>query len=183
MNLKLFILGLISLFIGIFSCSPTLTPITKEMIIENHWSEQDLKQIQFYIARDLVLTRRLNSGEASISKGKIFIKDGQKIEQIVIKNGTPGILLFIPKEDRFAICFDKESSDKFLMFGPNPKVKSRFVLLGKEWDIHSGKISYNGQIYDTSTESSFNLLLINLKRAKEFNRTTEIAKGRKVGSN
>ncbi|MEO6190556.1 MAG: hypothetical protein ABIO44_09625 [Saprospiraceae bacterium] len=180
MNFNKLCIALISTFICLNSCSPSLTPLTKEIISENKWNEAELKKIQFYIAKDLILTRRLSSGESNISGGKILIKDGEKIEQVVIKNGTPGVLLFMPKEDRFAICFDKESTEKFLIFGPNPKVRSRFVLMGKEWDLRSGKVSYNGKVYDTSTESAFNSLLVNLKRAKNLDQSLEVAKGRKI---
>ena len=177
MNLYHFILC-ICIF-GI-SCSPTLTPLTKDIISENRWSESDLKKIQFYIAHDLVLTRRLSSGESTISNGKIILENGEKIEQVIIRQGTPGVLVFMPKEDRLAISFDKESNDKFLIFGPNPKARSRFVLLGKEWDVRTGKITYNNEVYETSTESAFNSLLVNLKRANKLSRSKEIAEGRKI---
>ena len=169
-----------ALFMLTFSCSPRLTPLSGEMIKENGWSSEDLKHVQFYLANDLILSRRLSTGESTISNGKIRIRDGQKIEQIIIKSGTPGTLLFMPKEDRMAISFDDSSNDKYLIFGASPKMRSRFVLFGKEWDAHSGKITYNGQIYDTSSESAFNALLVDLKRASKIIQQTEVAQGRKI---
>ncbi len=168
------------LFTSFFSCSPSLTPITSELIKDNRWNEDDLKKIQFYNSGDIILTRRLNSGESSIKGGKIIVRNGERIEEVVIKNGTPGVLLFMPKEDRYAISFDNDSNEKYLIFGPNPKMSSRIVLLGKEWDYRVGKVSYNGQIYNTTTDAAFSALLINLKKASQVTRHTEIAKGRKV---
>ncbi len=169
------LLGIIS-----YSCSPRLTYINNDMIKQNKWSEEDLKRIQFYLSDNIILTRKLSSGESTISGGKILIKDGQKIEQVVFKKGTPGILLFIPKENRYAISFDNSSTDKYLVFGPNPKMNSRFALMAKEWDRYMGTVSYNGQTYETSSHSAFSALMVNLKRAQDYDKNVEVVKGVKL---
>lgn len=171
---------IVSSLLFTFSCSPTLTYLNNDMIKENKWTEEDLKKIQFYLSENIVLTRSLSSGESTIESGKIKIKNGKKIEQIVFKKGTPGILMFFPKEERFAISFDNSSPDKYLVFGANPKMNSRYALLAKEWDRYSGTVTYNGQTYETSSHSAFSSLLVNLKSAKKIERSTEIAKGNKL---
>lgn len=162
------------------SCSPRLTYFNKEMVKEYQWSEEDLKKIQFYLSEDLVLSRRLNTGESTIQSGKIKIVNGEKIEQVIIKKGTPGLLQFMPKEERYAISFDNSSPDKYLIFGTNPKMNSRIVLMGKEWDRRSGKVTYNNSVYDISANAAFSSLLVNLKRAKKVEENTEYAKGNKL---
>lgn len=180
MNKLTHLLGLMLLGILSYSCSPQLTYINDEMVKQNKWTEDDLKRIQFYLSDNITLTRQLSSGESTITGGKIKIKDGQKIEQIIFKKGTPGILLFLPKENRYAISFDNSSSDKYLVFGPNPKMNSRFALMAKEWDRYMGKVTYNGQIYETSSNSAFSALMVNLKRMHDYNKNVEIAKGVKL---
>lgn len=180
MNKLTHLLGLMLLGILSYSCSPRLTYINDEMIKQNKWTEDDLKRIQFYLSDNITLTRQLSSGESTITGGKIKIKDGQKIEQIIFKKGTPGVLLFLPKENRYAISFDNSSPDKYLVFGPNPKMNSRFALMAKEWDRYMGKVTYNGQIYETSSNSAFSALMVNLKRMHDYDKNVEIAKGVKL---
>ena len=73
--------------------------------------------------------------------------DGRKVEEILIKEGTPGILIFQPKENRFAVSFDASGDDSFLMFGPNPKVGNRYVMLASDWNRKTGKVTYEGKQY------------------------------------
>ena len=102
------------------ACSPTLSPYTQRLHEKYEWKETDLKKVQFYLSDDIVLRRRSESGKAEIQGGEIKIIDGNKYEMIRFKAGTPGVLLFMPKENRMAVSFENGGDDKFLMFGPNP---------------------------------------------------------------
>ena len=112
------------------SCGPTLKPFTENLYDEYEWSERDLQNVQFYLSHDIVLTRKASGHETAIKDGKIRIKEGKKIEKIVIKRGTPGVLVFIPKKNRFAISFDQDEN-KYLMFGPSRKANGRKYIQGK----------------------------------------------------
>ncbi|MCB0683583.1 MAG: hypothetical protein KDC32_22165, partial [Saprospiraceae bacterium] len=130
------------------SCSPTLSPFTRNLLQENRWSDDELKRIQFYLSNDIVLHRKLDSGASTISDGEIKIINGQEVEEVVIRRGTPGVFLFRPKADHFAVSFESTGNDqRFLMFGPNPKLDGRFVLLASEWERRQGKVTYDGVTY------------------------------------
>ncbi len=163
------------------SCSPTLSPFTQKVYDDYHWTADDLKQIQFYISDDIVLRRRVSEGETRIQNGKIKTIDGEKIEEIIFPRGTPCVYLFSPKEQRFAISFESAEPPRYLMFGPNPKFSNRYVLLGKEWDRNRGIISYEGAEWNTSSESAYACLLIDIKRATSIDRKQTVVKGQKVG--
>lgn len=174
------ILIFLSLFIGLSACSPRLTPFTQEIYDQNRWSEQELQKIQFYLSDDIVLRRQYKGGESTIEGGKIRMVDGREVEEIIFKAGTPGVLLFMPKTDRFAISFESNGEERFLMFGPNPKAGDRYVLLAKDWDRRSGEVSYDGKVYRTSSESAFAHLLINLKRIQRMERESRTVRGRTI---
>ena len=55
----------LSSFLGLLltSCSPTLTPFTQKLYEENKWTNDELKQIQFYISDDIVLRRKAENGQ------------------------------------------------------------------------------------------------------------------------
>lgn len=178
-SMKILLLGMMSMFV--ISCSPRLTPFTQKLYDEYNWKPDDLKQIQFYLSEDIVLRRKANEGETRIQDGQIKIINGEKIEEVIFKRGTPCVFLFSPKEQRFAISFEQSDPPKYLIFGPNPKYGNRYVLLGKEWNRNTGTITYQNESWYTTTESAYACLLVDLKRATSIERTSEVVRGQRVG--
>lgn len=174
--IKLSFIALIGL---ISSCSPSLNYYTETMHDDYKLSEAELQSVQFYLSQDIVLYRDLGINESKISEGKIKIIDGRKVEEIIFPRETPGVLVFSPKENRFAISFE-EGEDSFLMFGPNKKAGGKFVLLAKEWDRRVGKVSYKGKIYKTNSTSAMSALLVDVDKARKVSRKTKKVGGRKV---
>lgn len=173
-QLSLFaIIGLMS------SCSPSLNYYTETMHDDYRLSEAELQSVQFYLSKDIVLYRDLGINESKISEGKIKIVDGRKVEEIVFPKETPGVLMFSPKANRFAISFE-EGEDSFLMFGPNKKAGGKFVLLAKEWDRRVGKVTYKGKTYNTTSQSAMAALLVDVDKARKVSRKTKKVGGRKI---
>lgn len=161
------------------SCSPQLSTLNQRLIDEHHWTNDELTKIQFYLSDPIILFRKAESSQTTINKGKIKYVNGETIEELVFEKGTPGVMLFSPKENRLAISFEN-NSDSFLMFGPNPKYGNRYLLLGKDWNKNEGTVTYNGLEYQTSSQSAFAGLLINLKNNRNLNKSTRVAEGRKI---
>lgn len=162
------------------SCSPSLTPFTQELYEHGNWSENELRKVQFYVSRDIVLFREFESGDTRISNGKIKMRNGREIEEVVIRSGTPGALLFIPKQNRFAISFEEGRNSPYLMFGPNPKLRNRYALLAKEWKQSFGKVTYAGKLYRVEDESAFASLLVDIDRLGETRVRSKVAQGRQI---
>ena len=173
--------SLILVLIALSSCSPRLTPFTQDLYDENGWTDNDLERIQFYLSEDIILRRGVNEGSSTISSGKIKIVNGKKIEETIIRKGTPGVFLFRPKEDRFAISF--ETGDKrSLIFGPSKRNDDKYTLRAAEWDKEKGQgeISYNGEKYYTPTKSAYAALMVDLKKAGKTIKKSRTAKGRTI---
>jgi len=171
------LLGTILLFLG--SCSPSLSPFTQKLIERNRWSEEELKEIQFYLSSDIVLTRDYNSGASRIESGEIKMVKGRKVEEVRIPKGTPGVAVFQPKRDKLAVSFESQN-DRFLIFGPNPKRGGSYVLLATEWKNRRGKVKYDDKQFYTTTESGFATLLVDIKKSKKVKVKSRSVKGRKV---
>ena len=180
MKTSLQIFGAFALALTVFaSCSPNLTPFTERLYQEYQWSENELKQIQFYLSEDLVLRRQLSAGNTEIlAGGKIRVEDGRQVEEILIERGTPGVFMFSPKKEHFAISFE---DDDYLMFGPNPRVGNKFVLLGKDWTRGMGTVTYGGREFRVKSEDAYAGLLVNLKKIRKTERRSRVAGGRRVG--
>lgn len=166
------------LVILLSSCG-SLTPFTKDLYSDLDLRESTVKKVQFYLSKDLVLYKEIGSDEASIENGKIRLKEGRKVQEIVIRKNTPGVVVFMPKEDRFAVCFDRDD-ENYLMFGPNDKYNSNFTLLGKEWNKQVGKVTYGGEVYYTSSRNALASLLVNVNKIRKSSVKRKTTLGRKV---
>lgn len=176
---SIFHLACVALVILTSSCSPTLNYYTESLHDDLQFSEAELKSVQFYLSNDIVLYRDLGSNETRITEGKIKTIDGRKVEEIIFPKETPGVLMFSPKDNRFAISFE-EGTDNYLMFGPNKKAGGRFVLLAKEWNKRTGKVTYKGKSYNTTSQSAMSALLVDVDKARRVQKNVSKVKGRKI---
>ena len=180
--MKVSVIKYAALFLAVLflqSCSNKLTPFTKKLQNQFDWTESELERIQFYLSDDVVLRRTLGAGDSRISRGKIKVVDGREVEQIIFKKGTPGVLLFSPKQNRMAISFE-EDSDRYLMFGPNPQVGGKYVLLAKDWDRRIGQVTYDSKVYTTTAESALSCLMVDLDKQRKLEYKSTTVGGRKI---
>lgn len=162
------------------ACGPTLSPFTQDLYREYRWNDYELERIQFYLSEDIVLQRNYSGGSSQIIAGEIKIVEGREVEEIVIRRGTPGVFLFSPKSNRFAISFESNDGDKYLMFGPNPKMGDRYALLGSEWNRRYGVVTYGGRRYRVDARSAYATLMVDLKKVRRVSRRSRTAAGRRV---
>lgn len=168
-----------ALFILISSCK-TLIPFTENLKVENKWTDNELKSIQFYNSNTIILHRELNSNETGIEAGKIKMIDGKEVEEIIIQSKTPGIVSALP-QNKIAISFELDDSH-FLVFGVDEKRNNRYYLRLKEkYDSKTGaKVTYNDKVYQISNGSLNSFLMVNLKKINREQRNLRVAKGRKL---
>jgi len=174
------LLGLALLVTFFTACSPRLSYFTQDLYKENAWSEAELKQIQFYLSEDIVLRRQVTEGDSQIRSGKIKIVNGKEVEEILIRKGTPGLFMFSPKKNRFAVSFEDGDTQRYLMFGPNPNRGDRYVLLASEWKNKRGKVKYDGSTYMVSANAAISSLMVDLKRTRNLRVKSRTASGRKI---
>lgn len=165
--------------LSLSSCSNQLSYFTKDVYDEYRWEEDDLRKIQFYLSRDIRLRRNFEGGSAEVVDGKIIVENGRKVEEVVIPRGTPGVFVFSPKSDHFAVSFE-DSDDHYLIFGPNPKYNDRYVLLASEWNREHGIVTYAGKKWRVSNEEAYAALLVDLRKLDKITVDRHVAKGRRV---
>ncbi len=167
-----------SVILLLSSCT-SLTPFTQEIYEDLNLADEEIKSVQFYLSQDIVLYKSMENDEASVENGKIKLKEKRKAKEIVIKSGTPGVVIFFPKQDRFAVSFENDD-DKFLIFGPNKKLNDRYTLLGKEWEDGYGKVTYGGEVYETSTRNALAALMVNVNKMQSYSVKRKQVNGRRV---
>ena len=162
------------------ACSPSLSPFTQDLYEDYGWSEEDLRRIQFYLSDDIRLLREYRGGASEIVAGEITIIEGREMEEVLIPAGTPGVFLFSPRRNRFAISFEQGDEEHFLMFGPNPKMGDRYALLASSWNRSSGRVTYGGSKYRVSSRSAYASLLVDLKKVRREARRSRVAQGHTI---
>jgi hypothetical protein len=172
--------GVLAAFFGTIGCGPTLMPFTQKLYEENRWSDAELKNIQFYVSRDIILWREATEGSSKIAQGKIKVVKGRRVEELRIRRGTPGVFIFSPKDNRFAVSFESDSDQRYLMFGPNPKRQNTYVLLASDWKGTTGSITYDNTTYYTDANSGMAALLVDLDRNVRTSYKSRVAKGRTI---
>ena len=177
--MKIHYIYLFTLSLFVVSCSPTYSYFTDDLYREQHWSQEEIQRVQFYLSKDIVLSRTIAEDQSNIKDGKINIQNNSREELVVVKSGTPGTLVIMPKENRFGISF--ENDDKaYLMFGPNPKLNNQYCLLAQEWQADHGEVHYKDELYHVNAESADACLMIDLKSTGNEEHVNQIASGRKL---
>lgn len=167
------------LILGASACSPTLEPMSARLYRDLNWSEVQWQRVQFFLSEDVVLRRQLSTEQATTQNGSIRIMDGLRVEEVILKKGTPGVLLFQPRSDRFAISFEEDDS-RFLIFGPEQDLRGRYTLKAKRWDRQQGLVSYGDQTWYTDAQNAFAGILVDVKKARRTQKKVRQAKGRTI---
>ncbi len=178
-NLRMFTF-LIFCLIGLNACSPSLSPFTQSLYEENNWSDAQLKKIQFYLSDNIVLWRQLSNSSSEIVSGEIKMVDGKRVEEIVIPRGTPGVLTAQPQENLFAVSFES-GSDRFLMFGPNPRMGNRYMLRFKQKNNNRiYKVTYEDRVFNMRSSDALATLMVDLKKVNQVSVKSRRASGRTI---
>ena len=160
------------------SCK-NLVPYTDSLRTKYNLTDDQLKHLQFYLSDPITIQRKLTQDNNTVVYGgKVRIVNGEKVEEVVIPTGTRGVLV---KDDmgKLEISFEKDDS-YFLRFGVNPDRYESYVLLASDWHGKVGTVTYAGNKYYTSPESSEALLLIDMHKISNYQKDAHVAKGRKV---
>lgn len=166
------------LSVVLVSSCKNLVPYTDALRQKYNWSETEIKRIQFYTSDAITLQRRITDGSTEIVSGKIKTIKGEKVDEVIIASGTPGILVS-DANGKFSISFEKDDSYA-LSFGNNPHMNNRYSLTFSSLQNKVGKIIYNGKEYYTSPESVDAILMVDLRKIDKTELNQRVAKGRKV---
>ena len=177
---KLFKLLLIILpFLMLSSCK-NYVPFTNTLKTDNGWGESELKKIQFYLSNSIVLHRQLGKSETKIESGVIKIVDGKKVEEVLIKKGTPGIVTNMADKKRMSVSFEIDDGH-FLTFGSYSRRGGRYYLMLKGYEKDKrAKVTYVNKEFYISPESLKSFLQVDMKKINREERDQRVAGGRKL---
>jgi hypothetical protein len=157
-----------------------MSSFTSALVNEQGWGEQELSRIQYYLSDDVVLERQVRENRSDIVHGEIILRDGRRIERLVFRRNTPGVLVRQIGQDKLAISFEPGKDDRFLIFSPNPRRGNAYVLIASNWSNGSGQVSYGANTYFTVPGSGLSSLMVQLKGGRQQQVRTREVGGRTV---
>ncbi|MBW6483441.1 MAG: hypothetical protein K0B10_10325 [Vicingaceae bacterium] len=171
---------IIALFSFLYACSSSI-PFTNDDKVKYNLDEASLKKVQFFVSRDIVLQRGERTSEAQEfdKDGKLIISSSATLDEITIKEGTPGVLVKMVDGNKLAISFDDVDDNKYLVFG-DPNNRGRYNLMGAEWNNGKGKINYGGKVYYVMPGGAGAYLKYKMKKVNDNKKSQSTVKGRKV---
>lgn len=175
---NLMLLPAILLLLATTGCK-NLIPYTDSLKAQYNWNNDQVKKLQFYVSHDVVLHHELTNGSTDIVNGKIKTIKGKRVDEIIIRAGTPGVLTQIPKENKMLVSFEI-SDEHYLSFGVNPNASNKYVLLASDWNKGVGNVHYAGQEYYAASDSKYAFLMVDQRKIQQLEVKQRIAKGRKV---
>ncbi len=177
MKHSLIILTAISL--SLYGCSPKV-PFTQEIRQKYNLSEIELKGLQFYTSHDIVLRRGETSPNEKITQdGTLKVQDGKKVEEIVIKAGTPGVIDQVIDGNRLTIRFE-DGANKYIVFGDMSNRNGYYTLMALDWNSGRGKVNYGEKTYFSNSGSAGIYLKFKMKELRRYEKEQKVVKGIKL---
>lgn len=94
-------------------CGGGLIAFTHELREQQGLTNEELKNLQWYVSHSITLRRELESGGRQVTGShKLLVVSGKNIEEVVIEEHTPGIALNVT-EGTITVSFEQGSSLDF----------------------------------------------------------------------
>lgn len=69
-----------------------LVPFTDAMRVRLELGDDELRALQFYASTQIVLERVASKGEGRVARGRLVVRSGTVLHQVVVQPGTPGVI-------------------------------------------------------------------------------------------
>ena len=157
---------LLSSCIFFTSCRVPRTYFTQEIRDKITENKLPLREVQFYIDRDVELTREVDSAErAKVNENhRVEIRNGRAIEIISLPKYTPGIFKFASNNNNINIAFDINNENETLNFAVSNSgyYSSIYSITALEWlnSGATGRLLYeNKDFFLTGTSTAARLMM------------------------
>ncbi len=154
---------------------------TTDAIAPNQLPARSPDQLQYFVSERLVLQREATSRDGAVMQGKIKVRRGRFVEQVVVPRKTPGIAVDWG-EDWVAISFEADSALVFAIDGRDGTPKGSDVYhLRIRPDAEGGPttVSLRGQAYQVRQGHNARLMVRRDTKTKR-SRRRRIMRGRTI---
>ena len=139
--------------------------------------EAEIKKIQFYTSGDIVLYKSESESDRKTDKGELVVSNKTEEDRLIIKKGTPGVVIKIESQNKMLISF--ETDDKTLVF-ESVNNTGEYKLKVDEWVDGKGKLTYGNQVYYATQHEGNVYLTFKIKKLNKKKSTDKVIDGRKI---
>ena len=116
----------------LYGCSARV-PFTHQMRNQYDLGDEEIKNIQFYISRPIILRRELENSETVVPGQTIRIVKNRRLEEIRIQSQTPGVAVFV-YPNTLRVSFEHGNTLTFGSSDEHRNVKEgRYAIFADEW--------------------------------------------------
>lgn len=102
-------------------------PFTHELRTEHGLTDDEVKNLQFYVSHDVTLRREIESGGRKVTPGhKLLLISGKQIEEVVIPAKTPGVAVKVGPR-AIAVSFQPGTAMIFTIKGSRLALDNGFL--------------------------------------------------------
>ncbi len=168
-------LGLLTL--TTWSCKPKEVFLEKARLalVDN---KVPLRSMQIYNDKDIIMRTAEGTSEISQSGGKLVMVDGERVMEIVIRAGTPGVITGM-QNGKFLVRFEV-GDGKILQFFKNSK--GAFQIEADKWIGQQGQVQYANITFLLEPQSKDVILLYRQKKRYTSAASLRTVKGQRVNS-
>lgn len=166
------VFGLLLIACAFSACKPKLL-FSEDERLRLQERGVPVESVQFYNDKEIVLRRKMNSSDLSVSGGVIKTVDGRQVEEIKIPRYTPCVADSFAN-GRLYIRFER-GDDRQLLFYKNSY--NMYQVDAERWIAGKGKVEYAGVVY--FIENAGNDALLVVRKSKLYDQSTDrkFAKG------
>ncbi len=204
------LLGALLIAALLMGCGSNMVPFSHELRRQNQLTDDDVRQLQFYVSHEVRLRRDATRTGRHIEGGRLKMLRGKQVEEVVVRDATPGIALNV-SADAIEVSFQRGSSLLFRLHGddwplvtqPLRKEKARFATspdpfpevtkrapepeiagFGSYFLKTSGdrQVAFQGKLWEAVSESFNAHLMIDAEALEEVVETHDVLEGRKLGT-
>ena len=88
--MRWFALALIVISISCQTTRGELVPFTESQRLRYELGEGELRSLQYYLSDRIVLERVASAGTGKVDRGRLIVRSGTTIQQVVVESGTRG---------------------------------------------------------------------------------------------
>ena len=200
------LIGLLLVAGGSLGCASSMVPFTYGLRREHGLTDDDVKQLQFYVSRGVTLRRDAYRNKRQIERGRLKLFRGKQVEQVVLRDATPGVATAV-SADTITVSFAEGSALTFSLRGTTTVVaqplrikKTRFALApavgstGAErgaaasslgaYYLHTsddgGLVPFQGAMWTLEPPSDSVHLMIDAQTLEEVVETRQVLEGRRL---
>lgn len=152
-------------------------PFTQSLRAEQNLTPLEIKKLQFYVSDPILLNQSISSGATEVVRGKLMMKSGKFIEEVVVNQGTPGIAVEV--EDQLVrISFEEKTSMAFVS-GVATDPDKYYLLLEKD-ETGKDAVKFAGAWYAPRENAARAHLLITKGDLSDVVNKRRILPGRRV---